>query len=123
MFAPLLLGQGKHSLPPPQASAVNCALSLGIQRRLQLILQRGEPPLGLGQLFWKDRKDSFRDRKPQLPLRSLGGTFMELVGVAVDTRVEGVDLGQFLFTRLEELLLKLGIVPLDRILICDCKKR
>lgn len=42
--------------------------------------------------------------------------------VVVITRVEGVDLGQFFFTCLEELLLKLGIVPLNGILICDCKK-
>lgn len=42
--------------------------------------------------------------------------------LVVITRVEGVDLGKFLFTRLEKFLLKLGIVPLDRVLVCDCKK-
>lgn len=40
----------------------------------------------------------------------------------VITRVESVDLGQFLFTSLEEFLLKLSVVPLDCILICDYKK-
>lgn len=40
----------------------------------------------------------------------------------VVTRVEGVDLGKFLFTRLEKLLLKLGIVPLDCVLVCDCNR-
>lgn len=42
--------------------------------------------------------------------------------VVVITRVEGVDLGQFFFTCLEEFLLKLGVVPLNCIIICDCKK-
>lgn len=40
----------------------------------------------------------------------------------VITGVEGVDLGKFFFTGLEKFLLKLGIVPLHCILICDCKK-
>lgn len=51
--------------------------------------------------------------------RSRQGGGLLLAGV---TRVEGVDLGQLLLTRLEKLLLKLGIVPLDRVLVCDCKK-
>lgn len=42
--------------------------------------------------------------------------------VAVITRVEGVDLGQLFFTCLEEFLLKLGIVSLNCIFICNCKK-
>lgn len=42
--------------------------------------------------------------------------------LVVVTRVEGVDLGKFFFTGLEKFLLKLGIVPLNCILICDCKK-
>lgn len=43
--------------------------------------------------------------------------------VVVITRVEGVDLGQLFFTCLEERLLKLGIVPLNCILVCDCKEK
>lgn len=42
--------------------------------------------------------------------------------LVVITRVEGVDLGEFFLTGLEKFLLKLGIVPLNCILICDCKK-
>lgn len=42
--------------------------------------------------------------------------------LVVITGVEGVDLGKFFFTGLEKFLLKLGIVPLNCILICDCKK-
>ena len=41
--------------------------------------------------------------------------------VVVITRVEGVDLGQFFFTCLEEFLLKLGIVPLNCVLVSHCK--
>jgi len=46
-----------------------------------------------------------------------------VLSVEVITRIEGVDFGELFFTCLEELLLKLGIVPLDCILICDYKKR
>lgn len=38
---------------------------------------------------------------------------------AAITRIESVDLGQFFFTCLEELLLKFGIVPLNCVFICD----
>lgn len=41
---------------------------------------------------------------------------------AVITGVESVDLGQFLFTSLEEFLLKLSVIPFDCILIGDYKK-
>lgn len=42
--------------------------------------------------------------------------------LVVITRVEGVDLGKFFFAGLEKFLLKLGIVPLNCILIRDCKR-
>lgn len=32
VFASLLLRQGEHRLPPPQAPPISCALSLGVQR-------------------------------------------------------------------------------------------
>ncbi len=68
VFASLLLRKGEHRLPPPQAPPISPALPLGIQRWLQLVLQRGKSPLGLSQLFWREEKekveDHFRDRKP-----------------------------------------------------------
>lgn len=53
VFASLLLWQGEHRLPPPQPSGIGQALPLGVQRRLQLILEGGEPPLRFSQLFWR----------------------------------------------------------------------
>lgn len=51
-----------------------------------------------------------------------GGDGSNSAPLGIVTRVEGVDLGKFLLTRLEKLLLKLGVVPLDGVLVCDCNK-
>lgn len=51
VFTTFLLRQSKHRLPPPQAPPISPALPLGIQRGLQLVLQRSESSLSLSQLF------------------------------------------------------------------------
>lgn len=66
VFASFLLWQGKHRLPPPQAPPTGWALPLCIQRGLQLVLQRGESPLSLCQLLWKERVRHSKDRRDKI---------------------------------------------------------
>ena len=55
VLAALLLRQVEDGFPLPQAGW-SAALPLGVQRRLQLILQRGEAPLSLRKLFYEAGK-------------------------------------------------------------------
>lgn len=78
VFASLLLRQGKHRLPPPESPAVSRALPLGVQGGLQLILQCGESPLGLGQLFWREnRKEKKTTSKTEKPLMDNSQSYIE----------------------------------------------
>lgn len=55
MFVALLVGQRQHSFAAT-AQPWSVALPLGIQRRLQLILQSCESPLRLSQFLCEDQK-------------------------------------------------------------------
>lgn len=133
VFASFLLGQSKNGPPPPQAAPVCPGLPLGIQGGLELILQCSKSPLRLSQLFWWEEDKSNEDDARAFAVSPGSQNVTEFycfhiktlwrkqACAAVFTRIESVDLGQFFFTCLEELLLKFGIVPLNCIFICDWK--
>lgn len=59
VLAALLLRQVEHGLTFPQAR--RGALTLCIQRRLKLILQRGEASLGFSKFLYKQESSQQRD--------------------------------------------------------------
>ena len=61
VLAALLLRKVEHRLALAQARR-GVALALGVQRGLQLILERGEATLGLRQLFYKTAEQGFTER-------------------------------------------------------------
>lgn len=51
VFAALLLGQVEDGATAGPQARGSAALALRVQRRLELVLQRGEAPLSFGQLL------------------------------------------------------------------------
>lgn len=60
VLAALLLRQVEHGLALPQAGR-GVALALRVQRRLKLVLQRGEASLGFGKFLYKRERGQQHD--------------------------------------------------------------